>query len=36
MHAYAKQSVLLRETPSAWWYRVTMSDGRVITMSVPK
>lgn len=34
--AEAVSSTLVRETDGAWWYDVTMSDGRVILMSVPK
>lgn len=33
---YARESILLRELPGAWLYRVTMSDGRELTMTVPK
>jgi hypothetical protein len=34
--AYAINSTLRYETATAYWLDTTMSDGRVILMSVPK
>lgn len=32
----AVNSTLVRETETAWFYSVTMSDGREMVMSIPK
>lgn len=29
-------SRLVRETPTAYWYRCTLRDGRSVTVTVPK
>ena len=29
-------TTLIRETPTAYWYEVTLTNGRTFTMTVPK
>jgi hypothetical protein len=33
---YVVSSTLLRETPTAYWFHVTLSNGRVQVISIPK